>query len=341
MDTEKENQLVKMENKGIGSGNSSIVIYRTKDGKVNLNVKFERETIWLTQKQIAQLFSTERSVITRHLKNIFGSGELYEKSNVQNLHIAFSDKPVKFYNLDAIISVGYRVNSQRATQFRIWATKTLKDYLIQGYVINQKRLAEQSAKLKELQDTIKFIKAKSSHPELSRQTQELLNIINEYANSLTLLYQYDKGTLKEIRGKKPEFILTYKDSQKLIGQVKASLAKKSEATNLFGQEVNHKFDGIIGAIYQTFDEKELYHGVAEKAANLLYLIIKDHPFVDGNKRIGSLLFIYFLEKNNYLRRESGERKINDNTIVALALLIANSEPKEKEVMIKIITNLLK
>lgn len=341
MDAEKEKKLAKTENKGISSGNSSIVIYRTKDGKVNLNIKFDRETIWLTQKQIAQLFLTERSVITRHLKNIFRSGELSEKSNVQNLHIAFSDKPVKFYNLDAIISVGYRVNSQRATQFRIWATKTLKDYLIQGYAINQKRLAEQSAKLKELQDTIKFIKTKSSHPELSGQTQELLNIINEYSNSLTLLYQYDKGTLKEIRGKKPEFVLTYKDSQKLIGQVKVSLAKKSEATNLFGQEINYKFNSIIGAIYQTFDKKELYPSVAGKVANLLYLTIKDHPFVDGNKRIGSLLFIYFLEKNNYLHKENGERKIDDGTIVTLALLIANSEPKEKEVMIKIITNLLR
>jgi len=334
----------KQTNNSASPGKSSIVIYRAKDGKINLDVKFERDTLWLTQKQIAYLFGTQRPAITKHLSNIFKSGELREESVGSILEHTASDGKkynTRFYNLDAVISVGYRVNSRRATQFRIWATKTLKDYLIQGYAINQKRLSQQSEKFKELQDTIRFIRDKSGRSELSGRAQELLNIINEYSSSLTILHQYDKGTLASPRIKKPQFKLYYENSQQLIRQIKSDLLKKGEATSYFGQETGSKLKSIIGAVYQTFDRKELYAGVAGKAANLLYLIIKDHPFVDGNKRIGSLLFIYFLEKNRYLRRESGTRKIENNTMVALALLVANSQPREKDIMIKIISNLLK
>ena len=328
-----------MKNNNISKG--KIVIYQPKGGEVELRVKLEKETIWLTQKQISNLFNAERSVITKHLRNIFNSGEIKEESNVQKMHIAFSDKPVKFYNLDVIISVGYRVNSQRATQFRIWATKVLKDYLIQGYALNQKGLLEQARSFKELQRAISFIKQKSVYPKLKSQTEELLNIIDEYAQSLTLLYRYDEGKLTLNKKKRPCFILKYKDCQLLIKKIKIQLSEKGEATQLFGQEVNQRFESIMGAIYQTFDKKELYLSIEEKAANLLYLTIKDHPFTDGNKRIGSLFFVYFLERNNYLWKANNERKITNNTLVALALLIASSDPKEKEVMIKIITNLLK
>ena len=186
-----------------------VVIYVAEDGRAELEVRLEEETVWLTQKQIAELFGSERSVITKHISNIVEAGELEEKSNVQKLHIAGSDKPVKFYNLDFIISVGYRVNSERATQFRIWASKVLKNYLVKGYAVNQKRLLEQTEKLNELQQAIYFIQEKAGRPELESQAQELLKLINEYSQSLTLLYQYDQGTLSLAKGKQPEINLEY------------------------------------------------------------------------------------------------------------------------------------
>jgi len=321
-----------------------IIIYRTKDGKTELEVKLKQETIWLTQKQIAKLFRSERSVITKHLRNIFFSNELDEDSVCAIFaHTASDGKTyqTKFYNLDVIVSVGYRVNSKQATLFRVWATKVLKDYLIKGYALNQNRLVEQIDRFNELKRAISFIKEKSTCAELDNQAREFINIINDYTKSLTFLYQYDKGMLKISKGRKARFVLKYDDCKNLIEEAKNILCEKGEAAQLFGEEVGGKFKSIIGALYQTFDKKELYTSIEEKAANLLYLTIKDHPFADGNKRIASLVFVYFLDKNNYLWKSNSERKISDNTIVALALLIANSEPKEKEVMIKIITNLLK
>ncbi|MCL5291462.1 MAG: virulence protein RhuM/Fic/DOC family protein [Actinobacteria bacterium] len=318
-----------------------IVIY-TADGQAQIEVRLEEETVWLTQGQMAELFDRDQSVLSRHIKNVFKEGELDEKSNMHFLHIPNSDKPVAFYNLDVIISVGYRVKSKRGTQFRIWATRVLKEYLVKGYALDQKRLLEQSErKLGELQQAINFIQNKASHPELEGQAEELLRLINEYSNSLTLLYQYDEGKLVLSKGRKPGFVLKYEESQELINELKTKLAGKGEAGSLFGQEYGEKFKGVIAAIYQTFDGEDLYPSIEEKSANLLYLTIKDHPFADGNKRIGSLLFIYFLEQNNALLKESGERKISDTALVALALLVATSNPKEKDVMIKIITNLLR
>jgi death-on-curing family protein len=328
-------------NANIDAKKGKIVIYKAKSGNVRLDVKLEKETVWLTQKQLAGLFSTERSVITKHLNNIFQTGELDEKSNVQKMHIPFSDKPVKLYNLDVILSVGYRVNSKRATQFRIWATRILKDYLVKGYALNQKRLHEHEAALKGLRETIAFIGAKASHPQLAGKADELLKLLNEYANALTILHEYDNKSLSIAKREKPIFILTYETTGEIIDEIGMRLREKGEASELFGREVGHKFKSIIGAIYQTFDRKDLYASIEEKAAHLLYLTIKDHPFSDGNKRIASLMFVYFLEKNGYLRKANGEYKINDNTIVALSLLIATSDPREKDMMIKIITNLLK
>ncbi len=322
-----------------------IVIYKVRDNRIKLEVKLKKDTVWLSQKQIAELFSTERSVITKHLRNIFKDKELEQNLVCANFaHTAIDGKTyqVKLYNLDAIISVGYRVNSRRATQFRIWATRVLKDYLVKGYALNQKRLvSEQAKKLEELKLTISFIKSKAVHPELTGQAQELLNIVDEYANALTLLYEYDNKTLAINKKKKPSFALTYEHADRLVAEVKIKLYQRGESSELFGQQVGHKFRSIIGSLCQTFDKKELYPSVEEKAAHLFYFTIKDHPFADGNKRIASLLFIYFLEQNNYLLKRTGERKINDNTLVALSLLIAASQPKEKDVMIKLITNLLK
>ncbi len=325
----------RIDNKG------EIAIYRAKTGAVRLDVKLQNETVWLTQKQLSELFSTERSVITKHIKNIFKTGELIEKRNVQKMHIPFSDKPVKLYNLDVVISVGYRVNSKQATQFRIWATEVLRSYLVRGYALDQKRLVDREASLMDLREAISFISSKTAHPQLTGKTDDLLRLLDEYSNALTILHEYDDNVLTVAKQKNPTFILTYEHAQEMVHEIRMRLKQKNEATDLFGRECGHKLEGAIGALYQTFDKKELYSSVEEKAAHIFYLIIKDHPFSDGNKRLASVLFVYYLEKNRYLNKANGDRKINDNTVVALSLLVASSTPKEKDMMIKIITNLLK
>jgi death-on-curing family protein len=316
-----------------------IIIYKSDKGP-DIKVKIEAETIWLTQAQISQLFNTERSVITKHLKNIFNNGELFEKSNVQKMHIPNSDKLVNFYNLDCIISLGYRVNSKKATQFRVWATNTLKNYLVQGYAVNEKRLLEAQNKFKELQSAVDFLRTKAKHELMTGQEQEILNLLGDYSKTLTLLEQYDKEKLYASKTGKGKFVLNYVIATNVISEIKKELINKKEASDLFGTDTQNKLSGILGNILQTFDKKELYPSIEEKAVHLLYFIIKDHPFIDGNKRIASFLFIYFLDKNKYLYRENGEKKINDNALTALSLLIAVSDPKEKEKLIKIITNLL-
>ena len=321
-----------------------IVIYQTPDKKVKIDVSLENETIWLTQLQIATLFGVQVPAVNKHLKNIFKEGELVEKSVVSILEITAADgKKYKTasYNLDAIISVGYRVNSNRATQFRVWATNTLRNYLVKGYVINEKRLLEAENKFNELKNTVDFLRQKARHELVAGQEQEILNLLGDYSKTLTLLEQYDTEKVVLSKQGKGGFVLSYVDVRKIIVEVKKELVGKKEASEFFGQENADKLKGLMGAIYQTFDKKELYPSIEEKAANLLYFVIKDHPFIDGNKRIGSFLFVYFLDKNKYLYREFGEKKINDNALTALALLIAVSDPKEKDKLIKIVTNLLK
>lgn len=289
---------------------------------------------------MAKLFGTQRPAITKHLNNIFKSGELDEKSNVPKWNIANSDKPVKFYSLDVVISAGYRVNSRRATQFRIWATNTLKQYLVKGYAVNEKRLLEAQSKFKELQSAVDFLRSKSKHDLLAGQEQEILNLLADHSKTLTLLEQYDKEKVSLVKNGKGKFVLAYEDAVDVIAKIKHELVVKKEASDLFGAENSEKLKGIIGNLYQTFDKQELYGSLEEKAAHLLYFIIKDHPLVDGNKRTASFLFVFFLDKNGYLYKESGERKINDNALTAPALLIAVSDRGEKEKMVKLITNLL-
>lgn len=321
---------------------TGIIIYKSKDGP-ELEVHLKDGNLWLTQAQIAELFGTQRPAITKHLNNIFKSGELEENSVSSILEHTASDGKVyktKFYNLDAIISVGYRVNSIRATQFRIWATKVLKQYLDKGYAINKKKLLSAEKNLNELKTVIEFLKEKSSDEVLIGQEQELLAFLSDYSKSLSMLENYDKDKLSINRKTREKYKITYKDACNIIQRLKEKLMQRNEASNLFGIEIDDKFKAVIGNIYQTFGSKELYKSLEEKAAHLLYFTIKDHPFSDGNKRIGSILFIYYLEKNNFLYKESGEKKINDNALTALALLIAISNPDEKDKMIKIITNLL-
>ena len=319
-----------------------IVIYRTKGGKTALEVKLRGETLWLNQAQMSALFDRDRSVITKHLSNIFKSGELDKKSNMQKMHIAGSDKPVAYYNLDVIISLGYRVNSKRGTQFRIWATQVLKDHILKGYSINEKRLREQNARLIELQKTVNLMQRVMEGRELARdEATGLLQVITDYSYALSLLDQYDHQQLKIRRiTKKIHFALTYEAARRAIDQLGEQSRKKGRPSGLFGREKDQSFKGSLGAIYQTYDGKEVYPSIEEKAAHLLYFVVKNHSFIDGNKCIGAFLFIWFLDASGILYAGDGRKRIGDNTLVALTLMIAESRPEDKEIIIKVIVNLI-
>jgi len=331
------NEKIEKFNKG------EVIIYKSSKNEVELKVRFEDETVWLDAHQMARIFNVNRPAIVKHINNIYKAGELSRRVTCSILEQVAADGKVRkmnLYNLDVIISVGYRVNSQRATQFRIWATKTLKKYLVQGYAVNEKRLLEAKNKFNQLQETINFLQKKSKAKLLKGQEKEILNLLADYSKTLSLLEKYDKRKLKIEKGQKAKFILEYKDCLNIIYELKNNLIAKKQASDIFGNEVGGRFEGVVKNIYQTFSKKELYQSIENKAANLLYLTIKDHYFTDGNKRIGSFLFVYFLDKNNYLYRKSGEKKINDNALTALALLVAESNSKEKEQMIALITQLL-
>ncbi|MBU4332214.1 type II toxin-antitoxin system death-on-curing family toxin [Patescibacteria group bacterium] len=320
-----------------------IIIYKTSKKEVELKVLLKEETVWLDARQTSQIFGVNRPAIVKHINNIYKTGELTKHSTCSVLEQVAADgkfRKMNLYNLDMIISVGYRVNSQKATQFRIWATRVLKNYLLKGYAINEKRLTEAQNKFQELQTTISFLQRQAEKKQLKGNEKEILNLLADYSKTLSLLEKYDKNKLKTGKGQKAKFVLEYQNCLNIISELRKNLIAKKEAGDIFGMERNSSFESVVKNLYQTFGKKELYRSLDEKSAHLLYLTIKDHPFVDGNKRIGSFLFVYFLDKNNYLFRKSGERKINDNGLAALALLIAESNPKEKDVLIKIIINLL-
>ncbi len=239
-----------------------------------------------------------------------------------------------------IISVGYRVKSQNGVKFRIWASRVLKQYLIKGYAINKKRLLEATNKFQELKEVVLFLQKQSNKKQLKGQETAILNLLADYSKTLSLLEQYDTGKLSEHKGGKTKFILKYEDCVKIIYELRKELLAKKETSDLFGQERGGSFEGIIKGLYQTFGKKELYPTIEDKASHLLYLIIKDHPFIDGNKRSAAFLFVYFLDKSDYLFKRTGERKINDNALTALALLVAESDPAAKNTIIKIIKNLI-
>lgn len=324
---------------------TEIVLYQSRQKDVSVDVQVAQDSVWLTQAQISQLFRTDRSSITKHVSNIIKSGELAEKSNVQFLHIPNSDKPVRFYNLDFIISVGYRVNSKTATEFRRWATGVLRDHVLKGYTINQKRLEEKRGKeLRELEQAIALLQTTVAQNYLNRdEAVGLVQVITDYADSWLLLHQYDQGTLSGERlTKRARYVLVADQAYQAIEELAQSLQARKETTSFFGSERERgSLAGILGNIEQSFSGRVLYPSVEEKAAHLLYFIIKDHPFVDGNKRIGSFLFILYLARNRHLFNANGEKKINDNALVALALLVAESKPAQKDVIVKLILNLLK
>lgn len=306
---------------------NEIILFENQDVKLEVNMK--DDTVWLTQDQMAKLFGKDRTVITRHINNIFKDGELEEKSNVQKMHIANSDKPVSLYSLDVIISIGYRVKSPNGVIFRKWANKVLKDYLLKGYAVNQKRLEY-------LEKTIKLIDiAGRMDTELkTAEAKEIIKVINNYSNALNLLDDYDHKRIIKPSGTKDNKKITYEDCMNVIGKLKFN-----SDSNLFALERDEGLKEVIGTIYQSFDGKDLYPTIEEKAANFLYLITKNHTFIDGNKRIAATLFIYFLEFYNILYNENGQI-IDNNTLVAITLLIAQSNPKEKDILIDLVMNFL-
>jgi len=324
--------------------NSDIQIFRTKDGKTEIQVKLENETVWLNQYQLESLFETNRTSINKHILNIYKSNELDVDSTCAKIAQVQKEgdreikRNIKFYNLDVIIAVGYRVNSIRGTEFRMWANKILKEYLIKGYSINEKQIRKQNEHLKELQNSVKILGDVLSYKPLTNdESTGLLKIISDYAHALDILDQYDyqKLEIKDTSGKET-YQLSYKEAIAKIMLVKKALGN----SDLFGREKDESFKSSISIIYQTFEGKDLYPSIEEKAANLLYFITKNHSFSDGNKRIAAFLFLYFLERNSILFDESGNKRIADNALVALTLMIAVSKPEEKDIMTKVIVNLI-
>lgn len=308
-----------------------VLLYQTAEGGPALDVRLERDTVWLTQAQMAELFGRERSVVTKHIRNVFKEGELEEKSNVQILHIAGSDKPVTFYNLDVIISVGYRVKSARGTQFRIWATNVLRQHLVQGYTVHERRL-------KELNQAVRLIADVAQRRTLSGdEATALLNVVGDYAYALEVLDDYDHQRVRMGEVSPGQVATLGLDEAR---QVIARMGERFGATGLFGREKDAGLEGSLSAVMQTFDGQEVYPSLEEKAAHLLYFLVKNHHFVDGNKRIAAALFLWFLEKNRVLYRADGGKRIADNALVAMTLLIAESRPDEKEVLTRVVVNLI-
>ena len=321
-----------MDNRG------KIVIYQTKDGNTSIDVKLENETVWLTLSQITELFDRDKSVVSRHISNVFREGELDRNSVVAKNATTASDGKiyqVEYFNLDVIISVGYRVKSQRGTQFRIWANKILKDYLINGYVINQQVKA---AQLEDLKSTVRLLSNVIEHKQLTLdEANGLLRVITDYTYGLETLDKYDYQQL-EVNSTTPtwEFRATYEEAMEAIHL----LQEKFGSSDLFGNEKDQSFKSSINTIYQTFGGEELYPSIEEKAAMLFYLVVKNHSFSDGNKRIAAFLFLWFLEKNGILYKSDGSKLIGNNTLVALTLMIAESRTEEKDVMVKVVINLI-
>ncbi|GAP42946.1 Fic/DOC family/Virulence protein RhuM family [Lentimicrobium saccharophilum] len=324
--------------------NSEIQIFTSKDGKTEIQVTLENETVWLNQYQLESLFQTNRTSINRHISNIYKTEELDKESTcakfaqVQKEGNREIKRQIQYYNLDVIISVGYRVNSKRGTEFRIWANKILKEYLIKGFSINELRLKKQNEQLKELQKSVKLIGEAINQKVLSTdESIGLLAIISDYAYALDILDQYDNNTLKITETTEKKSVqITYEEA---IGQIEF-VKRKYGNSDLFGKEKDKSFRSSVSTIYQTFDGKDLYPGIEEKAANLLYLITKNHSFADGNKRIAAFLFLYFLDKNGILYNENGNKRIADNALVAITLMIAISKPEDKDIIVRIIVNLI-
>lgn len=321
---------------------NKIIIYQTEDGQTQIDVRLENETVWLTQAQMVELFQTTKQNVSLHVSNVFKEGELEKESTVKEYLTVQQEgkraisRQVKYYNLDVIISVGYRVKSKRGTAFRIWARKVLKEYLVKGYAVNERLHKEQIGELRQLVGILgRTIQDKEIEP--NEQNQALFDIVVDYTYALDTLDNYDYERLAIDKTTKDEtFHATYENAMQAIN----GLREKFGGSTLFGNEKDESFKSSIGQIYQTFGGEELYPSVEEKAAMLLYLVTKNHSFSDGNKRIAATLFLWFLNNNRILYRADGSKRIADNTLVALTLMIAESRTEEKDVMVKVVVNLI-
>lgn len=324
---------------------SHIEIYKSDSSQIDIVVQFDKDTVWLSQKQMAQIFNKDSDTIGLHLKNIFSEEELDEKATTENLSVVQTEgnrkvkRNIKFYNLDAIISVGYRVNSKQGTQFRQWATQRLKDYLVKGYVLNEKRLLELNYKYTEIQHAIQLAsKAGNIESLSSKEAKGILKVIETYAYALETLDKYDhqKLTIDTTENDQQIEKLSYGEAIQQINIWRDF----QKAGKLFGNEKDDSFKSSLETIYQTFDGVDLYPSLEEKAANLLYFVVKNHSFSDGNKRIAAGLFIYFLDINHQLYNDLGNKRIGDNALVAITIMIAESKADEKDMMIKLVVNLI-
>ena len=322
--------------KNITNHSGDIVIYQSEDGNTRINVNLQGETVWLSANQMAILFDRDEKTIRKHINNVFSEGELPKKNNTQKMRVDDVKQAVAFYTLDVIISVGYRVKSKRGTQFRIWANKILKEYLIKGFAINDKITQR---KYEELSQLVHILgRTISSQPELSnKENLDLINVVTDYTYALDTLDRYDYQKLKiEKTTSENKFIATYDNAILTIQNLK----EKFGGSWLFGNEKDDSFKSSIGQIYQTFDGVDLYPSVEEKAAMLLYLVTKNHSFSDGNKRIAATLFLWFMQNNGILYNSDGSKRISNGTLVAITLMIAESRPEEKDVMVKVVVNLI-
>lgn len=315
-----------------------IEIYQTTTGDTKVEVRFDNDTVWLSQAQMVQLFGRDVSVISRHIKNALAEGEITEKSNLQKMQIANSDRPVVFYDLETIISVGYRIKSQQGVAFRRWATARLKDYLLKGYAINQDRLAQNAH---ELEQALLLIQKTAKSPELTLDGgRGLVDIVSRYTQTFLWLQQYDEGLLSDPKGELGGALPSLDEARQALAGLKADLVAKGEATELFAKERGDGLSAILGNLEQTVFGEPAYPSIEEKAAHLLYFVIKNHPFADGNKRSGAFLFVDFLHRNGRLFIAENTPIINDTGLTALALLIAESNPDNKETLIKLVVHML-
>ncbi len=320
-----------------------IEIYKTSDNQTEIEVVFDNDTVWLSQKQLALLFQNTIPNVNMHIKNIYKEKELEQSRTIKKSLIVQQEgkrkvkREVELYNLDVIISVGYRVKSKQGTQFRQWATQRLKDYLVKGYAINEKRLKETQTQFGELKQAVALLgKVVAAKDITGNEAQGLFKVLNDFTAALDILDQYDHQTLKIRKSKSKEvFRISYKEAKKAI----AGLKNKFGGSALFGSEKDKSFISSLESIYQTFDGKDVYASIEEKAAHLLYFVVKNHSFVDGNKRIAAFLFVWFLERNQLLYHRD-KKVIDDNALVALTLMIAESNPDDMRMMIKVIVNLI-
>lgn len=316
--------------------NDKIVIYRTADGQTSIDVKLEDETVWLSANQMANLFDRDEKTIRKHINNVFSEGELEKENNTHFLRVDGVKQPVAFYSLDVIISVGYRVKSQRGIQFRIWANKVLKEYLVKGYVVNKVLTEQRYTELKQLV-TVLGRTVKTQEALTSEDALNLVEVVSDYAYALDALDRYDYQQLAvEQTTNDVKFHATYEGAMQAIEELK----EKFGGSQWFAHEKDDSFKSSIGQIYQTFGGQDLYPSVEEKAAMLLYLVTKNHSFSDGNKRIAATLFLWFMAGNGILYNPDGSKRIADNTLVALTLMIAESRTEEKDIMVKVVVNLI-